>query len=75
MAGGDTNTTYAGVIIGAGSVTILGTGNFTLSGANTYSGPILAQNVYNTNHSILALNNPTGARRAGQRRPATAATG
>ena len=53
--------TYPGVISGAGSVTILGTGNFTLTGANTYTGTTVAQNVYNTNHSILYLNNASGA--------------
>jgi autotransporter-associated beta strand protein len=32
------NTTYAGVISGSGSITKIGTGAFTLSGVNTYSG-------------------------------------
>ena len=30
-------------------------------GANTYSGTTVAQNVYNTNHSILYLNNASAA--------------
>ncbi|MES2207138.1 MAG: autotransporter-associated beta strand repeat-containing protein [Pseudomonadota bacterium] len=34
----NTTGTYAGVISGSGSVTKLGTGNVTFSGANTYSG-------------------------------------
>lgn len=36
--GGAINTTYAGVISGAGALTTQGAGTFTLTGANTYSG-------------------------------------
>jgi fibronectin-binding autotransporter adhesin len=61
LAGGGSNITYPGVVSGAGGVKILGTANFTLSGANTYTGTTLAQNSYNQNHSILYLNNPSGA--------------
>ncbi len=34
----NSNTTYSGVLSGTGSLTVIGTGVLTLSGANTYSG-------------------------------------
>jgi fibronectin-binding autotransporter adhesin len=44
LGGDHSNTTYAGVISGAGSITKTGAGTFTLLGANTYlGGTILSQ--------------------------------
>ena len=55
-----TVATYPGVISGAGSVTVLGTGDLQLTGANTYTGPTIAQNNYYTLYSHLYLNSASG---------------
>jgi autotransporter-associated beta strand protein len=46
----NTSTTYSGVISGSGGLTKIGTGNFVLSGANSYTGPT------NVNGGILWVN-------------------
>ncbi len=50
--GGDSqSTTYSGILSGAGSLTKIGTGAFTLTGANTYSGgTVLSSGQLNINN-------------------------
>jgi autotransporter-associated beta strand protein len=49
------NTTYSGVLSGTGSLMKMGTGTFTLSGANTYTGPTMI------NSGTLRLSGSIGA--------------
>lgn len=51
--GNGTNTTYNGVISGSGGVTLVGTGIFSLTGTNTYTGTTyVAQGTLNLNGSV-----------------------
>ncbi len=50
----DSNTTYSGIASGSGTITKVGTGTQTLSGANTFTGPIVI------NAGILSSTNANG---------------
>jgi fibronectin-binding autotransporter adhesin len=52
--------TCPGVISGEGNITVLGGGSVTLSGANTFTSPLMAQNA-NGYYGFLGLSNASGA--------------